>query len=468
MNRRTFIKNMIAVSGGVLAGEGLVSASSRLSAKFNRRRPPNVVFVYTDDQGWGDLGCYGHPDIMTPNLDQLAMEGIKFEQFYVSAPVCSPSRAGLMSGQFPSRLGFHTIIGNPSDDVERNVPHYIDPNAPMITKLFRNAGYRVGHFGKWHITTKKNPDGYDIPVPDDYGIDDFKTAHGSDGYAIWEDWERETHRPISTELIIDEGIRFIEENKERPFFLNLWTYDPHKPLLPTEEMREPYSSFSEPQQTYYSVITYIDQQVQRVIDKLKEVGLSEDTIILFSSDNGPEIEGSTNCGSAGPFRGKKRSLYEGGIREPFILRWKGHIKPGQVDSTSAIAGTDMLPSLCSIAGIELPEYVNIDGEDMSQALLGQPQQRIKPIMWEYRGEVMGPDTSFDSPIMAIRDGDWKLLWNPDDSRTELYNIVNDPTESNEVSSQYPQIVADLKAKLQQFYDELPEDRWKDPMAGKIG
>jgi arylsulfatase A-like enzyme len=469
MNRRTFLRNTFS-SAAVLAFSAQAKAAERLFGKLNRKRKPNIVFILTDDQGWGDLGCYGHPDLKTPRIDQLAAEGVKFNQFYTNGSVCSPTRAGIMTGQFPSRVGVHHALFSTSENIERDVVQYLDTKTPNITRIMQNNGYITGHFGKWHLGVQSGAAG--IPAPSEYGIDDYKCSYGPAGWEVWDGWSRETHRPISNQLIMDEAVRFIDENKDRPFFLQLWTFDPHTPLLPTPEMREPYSGYPEPQQTYYSVMSDLDYHVGRVVDHIEQSGLAEDTLFIYASDNGPEIHGSTNCGDNGPFRGMKRSLYEGGIRTPMITRWKGVIKPGQIDDKTVIAGSDFLPSLCSISGIDVPENAHFDGEDLSAAILGRAVTRNKPVIWEYRSEITGqsgdptsPMYRICSPMYAVREGEWKLLWNPDDSRTELYNIVTDPVEENNVASVNPTTVNRLKGYIQQFIAELPDDRWKHEHAG---
>jgi len=204
-------------------------------------------------------------------------------------------------------------------------------------------------------------------------------------------------------------------------------------------------------QIYYASVTDLDTQIGRLISRIDKLGLADNTIIAFSSDNGPEDFDIRNAvhsgiGSAGPFRGRKRSLYEGGVRMPFIVRWSNRAPAGKVDNTTVIAGVDWLPTVCSLAGVRLPADLNPDGQDMSDALLGKPKQRAKPLMWQWRFRVFG-DMTNKCPMLAVREGNWKLLMNPDRSRVELYDLIKDPTELDNVADQNPQIVRRLSAQL---------------------
>jgi N-acetylgalactosamine-6-sulfatase len=283
--------------------------------------------------------------------------------------------------------------------------------------------------------------------------------------------------PRSTTLFVDEAIRFIRANKDRPFYVNVWTLLPHAPLNPTDEQMAPYNRFSwgqgvrqkSAETIYYASVADVDTQVGRLLDELDKLGLADKTLVVFSSDNGPEDIHITNAGhsgvgSAGPFRGRKRSLYEGGIRTPFIVRWPGHVPAGRVDNTSVVAGVDYLPTLCKLAGIQPPAGHDLDGEDMSDVLLGKPRPRNTPLMWEWRFHVFG-EPFHRSPMLAIREGDWKLLVNPDRSRMELYNIPKDPTQLNNVADKYPEVVERLAAAVLAWQKTLPEGP-VEPSAGK--
>ncbi len=452
--RRDFLKKCAAVGVG-----GLVLSNRTLKVRLSAGRP-NIIFIFADDLGWGDLGCYGHPNIKTPNLDKLAQQGTLFKQFYVCGSVCSPSRAAIMTGHYPARHRIHGHFASVEQNQSRGMPNYLDPQVTTITKLLKQAGYATGHFGKWHLGGSS-----DAPDPGAYGIDDHRTTT-SNGPT----WDTKLYEPYfraqSTGLIVDEAIRFIEENQTNPFYLNAWTLVPHATLHPTEEQMAPYSQFGPKgvpykgaMQIYYASVTNLDEQIGRLLNRLDQLGLAENTVVIFSSDNGPEdihIRNASHSGvgDPGPFRGRKRSIYEGGVREPFIVRWPGHVPASRTDDTSVIAGVDFLPTVCELAGVQVPAGLNPDGENVSDILLGTSRPRTKPIMWEWRFSIKGHILN-QSPMLAIRDGDWKLLMNPDRSRLELYNIPDDPTELNNLADSQSQIVQNLSSQLLTWKATLP-------------
>ena len=444
---------------------GFTAISIVFSQQINASKP-NIVFILADDLGWADLPAHGHRSINAhggwivngelkmPNVDRMAREGTIFCQYYVNSGVSSPSRTGIMTGQFPGRLAIHDYISTTELNTERGMPDYVEPRVPTITSLLRSAGYRTAHFGKWHLGS-----GSQSPKPKEYGIDVYRTC--LDG---------PMKRVGSTEMIVDETIKFIENESDKPFYINVWLYDPHSPLHPTDKMMEPYEYLS-PRwgnnrgalEVWYGVLTDIDRHVGRILDKLDELGLSENTIVIFSSDNGPESGlipfvshyGGASSTNTGPFRGIKRSLYEGGIREPFIVRWPGTTPTGKVDNTSVLSGVDFLPTVCKLAGVELPLGINLDGEDLSPALKGIPVRKTKPQMWENRFPVYG-HVIHKSPILAIRVDNWKLLMNPDGTRMELYDIPNDPSELNNLVKHNPRIVRKLSTQVLKWHATLPK------------
>ena len=445
MKRREFIKCLPAVlSSGVTPG----GFAQRRSAS----RPPNVIFIFADDLGWGDLGCYGNSNIKTPNIDRLARQGTLFSQFYVSSGVCSPSRTAFMTGHYPARHRIHGHIAAEEQNAQRGMPNFLDPDANTVTRLLQQAGYKTGHFGKWHLGH-----GEGAPGPGAYGIDDHRTTT-SNGPS----WPKpEYYWAKLTELIVDESIRFIEENRAHPFYLNVWSLIPHAVLDPTEEQMKPYRRFgpNRPEnlpykgamQIYYASVSDLDQQIGRLLDKLDELGLAENTLVVFSSDNGPEDIHVRNAshsaaGSSGPFRGRKRSLYEGGVRTPFIVRWPGRVPAGRVDDESVVTAVDFLPTVCKLAGVEVPGGLNPDGEDVSDVLLGASRNRKKAIFWEWRFRITG-HVSNRSPMLSVRDGGHKLLMNPDRGRVELYDIPRDPRERHNLAEHRPEIVERLSKKL---------------------
>lgn len=433
---------------------------------------PNIVFILADDLGWGDLRCYGNLPAKTPNLDRLARDGTLFTQFYVSAAVCSPSRAAFMTGQFPGRLGIHTVISGVGRNRQTGSPDFLDPKVPCLTRLLKDAGYANGHFGKWHLgSNAKN-----CPLPGAYGIDDHRTTTTARGAPTWDDANAPEAKSRSTTQIIDETIRFITENRDKPFYVNVWTRLPHSPLHPSEEQLKPYQHlkpdpdlpYLSAQQIYLASITDIDAQVGRLLDKLSELGLEKKTLVAFSSDNGPEDIAARNAGysgvgSPGPFRGRKRSLYEGGVRVPFIVRWPGQVPAGRV-SDAVTSAVDWLPTICALAGSALPKETTHDGEDIADILRGAERPRQEPLFWEWRFPILGHSLN-RSPIGAVREGKWKLLMNPDRSRIELYDIPSDPVETLNVAAQHPDVVERLAKKLSDWESSLPKGP-VDPQAGK--
>jgi N-acetylgalactosamine-6-sulfatase len=423
-----------------------------------KNKRPNFIFIFADDLGWGDLGCYGNSQIKTPNLDRLAQNGTLFTQFYVNGSVCSPSRTSIMTGHFPARHSVHGHFATDKQNKARAMPNWLNHKAYTVTGLLKNMGYTTGHFGKWHLGSGKGS-----PTPGDYGIDEHCTRSSSGSQL--EGTSDEYFRAKSTGQIVERTIEFIEKNRDKPFYVNVWTLVPHATLHPTDEQMKPYERYGPRgvpykgvKQIYYASVTDMDHQLGRLIKKIDELGLADNTLIAFSSDNGPEDLNIRNAvhsgiGNTGPFRGRKRSLYEGGIRMPFIVRWSGHVPASRVDEKSIIAGVDWLPTVCSLAGIKVPRNLKPDGENMSEALLDKPKQRIKPLMWEWRFRIAG-DMVHKSPMLAIRDGNWKLLMNPDRSRIELYDIPKDPTELNNVVDRHPDVVKKLSRQLLKWQQTL--------------
>ena len=458
------------------------------------KRRPNVIFVLTDDQGWGDAAAWGHPYYRTPNLDRLTREGTRFSQFYVANPVCSPSRTAFMTGRYPARFGIHGHFATHEQNAARVMPDWLDPQAGTITRQLQAAGYVTGHFGKWHLGS-----GPGAPEPGAYGIDRHVTigsngpqlrAKGAAPEAHW--WGK------STGVIMDHALSFIRENRDKPFYLNVWTLVPHATLDPTPEQLAVYAdlvpaadhpAFGAWTQRYYkaakdlrsqmqvfaAAITDLDTQIGRLLDTLRELGLEENTLLVFSSDNGPEdyhIGNAANAGvgSPGPHRGRKRSLYEGGVRQPLVVRWPGRVKAGAFDEVSVLAAVDFLPTVCAITGTPLPPDVALDGEDVSDVLLtGVARPRRGPLFWEWRSRVFG-DPDFAPPRVAVRDGRWKLFTSLDRGRVELYDIPADAAETANLAAAHPDVVERLATLALSWQATLPAGEEKPlparPAAGK--
>ena len=463
MDRRTFLKTTLAAA---------VASSAVGGVRSEEKKRPNFIVVMSDDQGWGDLGCYGHPVLRTPNLDKLAKEGTLYTHFYCNASICSPTRAAMMTGKFPGRVGVHSQISTKEMMDALDSAYYLDPKYPMLPRLLQRAGYHTMHIGKWHLSEwqHRHPE---QPRLSEYGFDKYLLP-----YLNWpatkygEKWQQKTHRPYATELFVDQGIKYLKGRvgQDEPFFLQMWLVDPHDPLIPAEEQMHHYDDMKphqpyqdnpelEPWRIWYCVITEMDKQLGRLFDAVDRLGFSEETFVIFTSDNGAGDTRSYDYymgrGSNGPFRGEKGTLYEGGIRTPFIVRRKGSVPAGRVDDQSIISGVDFLPTFCSLAGVNLPKGVHFDGEDVSDAFRGRTHDREKPLFWQWRyGQPR--QTLNKSPMLAVRDGRWKLLANPDKSRIELYDVVADPSETDNKADVKPEIVRKLFAELMKFNNSLPE------------
>jgi arylsulfatase A-like enzyme len=457
----------------VIVGTALLAAFAWPAPAFGqaKRAKPNIIFILADDLGWGDLSCYGNPYFKTPNLDRLAAQGTLFTHFYVNGSVCSPSRCAFLTGQYPARQRIHGHFATPEQNKARGMPDWLDPQVPNLASLLRRAGYATAHIGKWHLG-RGNSAG--APTIDKYGFDFVGTGERGGAKISNDD---PYFRARSTELFVDEALGFIRKHAKKPFYLQLWTLVPHATLNPTPEQMKPFEKHSSPNVThksartvYYASVAELDKQVGRLLDELEKMGLADDTIIVFSSDNGPEDifilnAGHSGVGSAGPFRGRKRSLYEGGVRVPFLVRWPGQVPAKRIDEEAILAGVDFLPTLAKLSGAKLPDRYDGDGEDMSDVLLGKPRQRSRPLLWEWRFNIAG-DPVHKSPILAIREGKWKLHLNPDRSRMELYDIPRDPTQLDNVAEKHPGVVERLAELALTWQRGLPVGPM-DPNAGKL-
>jgi arylsulfatase A len=457
MRRRDFLKaaglGAASVAGWLSAGAGAQAAPKR----------PNVVFILADDLGYGDLGCYGQKKIRTPHIDRLAAEGMRFTQHYAGNPVCAPSRCTLMTG-------YHSGHGQVRDnkqvggDEGWTLGSTIGGQWPLtegtftVGHLFQKAGYATGAFGKWglgRVGTSGDPQ--------KQGFDHFfgyicqRQAHTYYPNHLWRDgqifWIEENkdgaERVYSHDLIAEEALKFIRANRDRPFFLYVPFTIPHVALqVPEDSLAEyqdlgpdpaydgqrGYVAHPRPRACYAGMVTRMDQAVGRIIDLLKEFDLEENTLVIFSSDNGPTFAGGSDAAffeSAGPLRGLKQSVYEGGIRVPFIARWPGRIKPGtKNDHISAF--WDFLPTCAELLGVQPPQ--GLDGLSMLPTLLGRPEQQKQHayLYWELSGQ------------QAVRMGDWKALRLKPKQKTQLFDLKTDIGERNDVADQQPDIVARAK------------------------
>jgi len=422
---------------------------------------PNIVFIYADDMGWGDLACHGTPWLKTPNLDRLARDGIDFHQFNVLSPVCSPSRVAAMTGQFPSRYCIYTAFGSAETNRARGMADWLDPQAPTLPRFLRSVGYHTAHVGKWHMGSGDLPG---APVMEAYGIDASVVYHGPGPQ-------------LSKGQVAGSAVKFIQNlRSKQPFFLNVWIPQTHLFLQPSQASMDQFQELDPRRQVYAATVYDADQTVGGVLEALRAAGVEENTIVLFSSDNGPAgsewqpearpplPEDGTmekgfglyySVGSTGGLRGRKADLYEGGVRTPFLVRWPGKAPAGMVNDTTVFTAVDLLPTLCAAAGMSLPAGYRGDGENLLPALRGEPVRRTTPVFWHFqRGAARGRSEKWAS--YAMRDGDWKLYVSGDGSRAELHDLATDRGESKDVSRQHPDIVGRMSKTIADWKVTLPD------------
>ena len=422
-----------------------------------RGRKPNIIFILADDLGYGDIGCYGQKMIKTPNIDRMAAEGVRFTQAYAGTAVCAPSRCCLMTGM---DNGHTTIRGNISPAVP------LKPEDITVAEVLKSAGYKTRIIGKWGLGLE-NSSG----TPDKKGFDEFfgyinqTLAHNYYPETLWRNNEKIVIEEnlsgkkgtYSHDLFEKEALDFISRHKFEPFFLYLSLTLPHaNNELGTKtgngmEVPDygPYAkeNWPDPAKGYAAMITRMDDCVGKVLAELKTHGIDDNTIVFFTGDNGAGREGGYDprfFNSSGPLRGIKRDLYEGGIREPMIARWPGHIKAGTT-SDQIWAFWDFLPTAADIADVKAP--AGIDGISMLPALLGKPQQDHKYLYWELHEK--------GKFSQAVRMGDWKAVRLDIDKPIELYDIKNDLGETKNVAEQHPEIVAEMAEIMKTARTESP-------------
>lgn len=435
-----------------------------------QERKPNIIFILADDMGWGDLSCYGNRGMKTPGIDRLAKEGTLFTQFYVNGSVCSPSRTAFFTGQFPARHKVHGHFAAEEINAHRGMPNFLPAATPNLARTLRDAGYTTAHFGKWHLGGNGG-----APLPGAYGFDAHRSVTSTD-----RQWMENApgFRAESSRVFVDWGLDFIRTHREKPFYLQLWMLLPHAPLAPTEAQLAPFDKTGPADtvpnkgahQIYNAALADLDTQVGRLLTELDRMGVAENTIVIFSSDNGPEdihIRNASHSafGSPGPFRGRKRSLYEGGVRVPFLVRWPGRTPAGKVNSTTVVAGVDFVPTLTALAGTAPPNERDLDGENLADVFRGAHRPRVRPLYWEWRFNIAGYHAN-KSPILSVRDGDWKLLMNPDRSRVELYDIPKDPYELTNLAASQKKVAARLAQKVLAWQATLPKGPF-DEGAGSL-
>jgi len=429
------------------------SATAVEKAKMNK---PNFIIIFADDMGYGDIGVYGHPTIKTPNLDKMAYEGQKWTNFYVAAPVCTPSRAGLLTGRLPIRSG---MCSEKKRVLFPNSKGGLPANEITIASVLKTSGYATACIGKWHLGTipesTPNAHGFDyyfgIPYSNDMDVNEAKnymeyvTNPKIDYFNVplmrnSEIIERPADQTTITKRYTQEATNFIKQNKEKPFFLYLANSMPHVPLFRSKDFEN-----KSLRGKYGDVIEELDWSVGKILASLKENGLDENTLVIFTSDNGPWLTFKEQGGSAGLLTGGKGGTYEGGMREPAIFRWPGRLKPGVVMDMATTM--DLLPTFSKLANANLPSDRVYDGYDISPVLFGTGKDP-RNVVYYYR----------DTQIFAVRMGDYKahFITQPEygtESITVhdtplLYNLNVDPSEKYDISAKYPEVIAEIKKILE--------------------
>jgi arylsulfatase A-like enzyme len=432
----------------------LVLCSAILASTVAGAERPNIIFILSDDMGPGDLACYGGTIATTPNIDRMAAEGTRFTQYYSASPICSPSRVGCTTGMFPARWRITSFLQERKGNRACEQDDFLDPRAPSIARLLKEAGYATAHFGKWHMGGGR--DVTDAPKLAAYGFDEHACTWESpqphpDITAtnwIWSPQDK-VKRWDRTAFFVGKTLEFLQGHKGQPAFVNVWLDDVHTPWVPDELSQANTEARRETPEKLRAVISETDRQIGRLLTSIRELGIDQQTLVIFACDNGalPTFQGKRSAG----LRGGKLSLYEGGVRLPFIARWPGHVPAGRVDDISVVGAVDLLPTFCALAGAGTPGSTALDGEDQSEALLGQPQaKRSAPLFWEYgrnNESFRFPAGRDRSPNLALRDGSWKLLVNDDGTGAELYDVVTDRSETNNVADQNPEVVKRLTDQL---------------------
>jgi len=437
MNRREFLTGAATVGAATAAGCQAAPQAKPGATAADAPRRPNVVLVITDDQGYGDLACHGNPDIRTPNLDWLGAHATRLTNFHVD-PTCSPTRSALMTGRYSSRTGvWHTIMGR----------SLLRADEVTVADVFAAAGYRTAIFGKWHLG-----DNYPFRVQDrgfqesivhgGGGVGQTPDFWGNDYFddTYWHNGVPKPYKGYCTDVFFDGAMRFIEANKDRPFFVYIPTNAPHGPYNVAEKYSKPYADAGVPanRARFYGMITNIDENVGRLQKRLKELGLEENTIFIFMTDNG------TSAGPAAGMKGKKGSEYEGGHRVPLFIRWPGGLEE-RGDVGHLTAHIDVLPTLIDLCGIDPPKGVTFDGTSIVPLLNGRADWPERTL-FVHSQRIEHPQKWRKSAVMTQR---WRLV-----NGKELYDIQADPAQKTNVAADHPDVVKDLRTAYEGWWADL--------------
>jgi arylsulfatase A-like enzyme len=438
---------------------------------------PNIILVFIDDMGWADFSCFGNEDAKTPNIDRLAKEGIRFEQFYVNSPICSPSRVAISTGQYPQRWKISSYLGHRAQNEKRGMAQWLDPQAPMLARFLQSSGYATGHFGKWHMGGQR--DVKDAPAITEYGFDQSLTNFegmgpkllpltlrpGQDPKKPGRIWQHAEHlgkgyrwiqRSEITGGFVDAALSFIKQAQqdEKPFYLNLWPDDVHSPFWPPVEQWGDGKKHT----LYLAVLEEMDRQLGRLFQHIQEdSALAKNTLILACSDNGPD----PGLGSPGPFRGYKTQLFEGGIRSSLVAWAPSLMKKssqGKINRQSVFSAIDLVPTLLEICNSPYHPKIQFDGETLPAVLLGESNSsRKKPIFFRRppdRDRFYGVN---DLPDLAVRQGKWKLLCEYDGTAPLLFDLEQDLGEKINLSRKEPAVVKRLTEAVVSWHQSMPAD-----------
>lgn len=436
------MKNSILIIGQIISYLTLVNpAFSEVND------PPNIIIINVDDMGYGDLSMYGSPTIHTPELDKMAREGMKLTQFYVASSVCTPSRAALMTGSYPKRIGLESRVLRPNSTTGLN------PEEETIAKLLKERGYATACIGKWHLGHEKPflpiNHGFDVFYGIPFSNDMSKKEQANLGNENYK-WnlplmnqdhiiELNPDQRMFTKLFTDKSVEFIKGNKDDPFFLYLAHPMPHVPIYASGSFKD-----VSLRGKYGDTVEELDWSVGEILNTLREYKLEENTLVVFTSDNGPWKQYKTDGGSAGPLRGSKGTTWEGGFRVPCLVWWPGHIKAASVEQT-VVTSMDLLPTISSLCGSDLPDQ-KIDGRDVSRLLLGGVPPEEKPFFYYSKfGEIEG-----------VRKGKYKLKWEGDE--LVLFDIEADISEEYDLSDTMPDMVIELEEMMTAFDLQLEREK----------
>ena len=446
---------------------------------------PNIVVVLCDDLGYGDLECYGHPVIKTPYLNELAETGVLFTDFYSTAPVCSPSRVGLLTGRSPNRAGVYDWIpeAKKGSQNRRDLVH-MRSSEITIAKLLKDAGYQTCMAGKWHCNSEFNNDRQ--PQPGDFGFDHWLATqnNASPSHRHPRNYVRNGEsvgliEDFSCQIVADEVINWLGTcDRDRPFFIYAAFHEPHEPIESPASLVDTYlaSSKDRNEAQYFANVANVDAAVGRLVEGLDKLNRRDNTLIVFTSDNGPETlnryrRAARSYGRPGPLRGMKLHTTDAGFRVAGIMNWRGRIQPSGKSVSTPVSALDLLPTFCDLANAEVPADLVLDGEDFLPALEGKQIVREKPLVWAYFN-------ALNKARVAMRHGRWKVLAKLNGGKLarlqnvtsenvrlvrgasltdiELYDLSKDVGESTNVADEDPERTAKLKAMLEQQYWELVE------------